>query len=499
MKNAFIFCLFFLLIFASGFSQEFSGKVMDEQTRKPIPFATVQFAKNRGVITNDEGSFTINRPVAQIEELEISSVGYEPKKVKPSEVRDNVIYLKTQVIQLDDVFLSDKKLTGREILEKAKERVAENYDIGTIQKRFFFRESNLNKVNRFDLKVKESSIEEIDQELMDSLSASIPKIVNSYKESLGDFSGNYSSQEIDLIKGANLYNPQSTASLDKLLEKLDNLFKENVKPDSYFKIKSGLLGVKVDVDEFDMENDDPKKEPTAKEIAETEARQKTSVLGTTNTYLNSLLNYSFWNEDGSFDLFDKLRKYEYSIKGYTYLDNNLVYVINFEPKGSADFKGQIYVDTEDYGIHRLDYENVKPLKKLRLFGISSIDDVYQGKMIFSKNASGKYIPKYMEREEGESIGIDRPLKLIEKNKNVVGKRKQNELDMDILIKVSQRDKYQLIVFEDSEESSTSVSVKKSKEDFEYQTLKKYDPEFWDGYNIMEPNSAIKEFTAINAE
>jgi hypothetical protein len=37
------------------------------------------------------------------------------------------------------------------------------------------------------------------------------------------------------------------------------------------------------------------------------------------------------------------------------------------------------------------------------------------------------------------------------------------------------------------------------EDFEYQKFKKYNPEFWDGYNIIEPNAAIKAFTAPQTE
>jgi hypothetical protein len=30
-------------------------------------------------------------------------------------------------------------------------------------------------------------------------------------------------------------------------------------------------------------------------------------------------------------------------------------------------------------------------------------------------------------------------------------------------------------------------------------MPKYDPEFWKGYAIMEPNTAIKEFTSASSE
>ncbi|GAA4645827.1 hypothetical protein GCM10023115_37870 [Pontixanthobacter gangjinensis] len=494
MKKFILALLVSFSLAAQAYCQEFSGKVLDQKTREAIPFATVQYAANRGVITNDEGAFSINRPVTQLKELKISSVGYKTREVDIADLADNIIYLETDIIQLDDVFLSDKKLSAEEILERAKERVAENYNIGNINRRFFFRESNLNKVKTFDLDIQESTIEDIDQKLMDSISASIPKSSDSYKEVLGDFSGDYTRQKVDIIKGANLHNPQSTASLDKLTDKLDRIFKENVKPDSYLKIKSGWLGVKVDVDEFSEENEKENKKPTKEEIAKSEEEKKQSLVSSANSKIPSLLSESFWDEDAEFDLFDRLNRYKFKVAGYTYLDNSLVYVIDFEPKGGSDFRGRLYVNTEDFGVHRIDYANVKPLKKFRLLGISSIDDVYRGKMIYSRDENGHYLPKYFEQEVGESFGIDRPLQLIEKNKNVVGRRKQNELDMDILIKVSQLEKYQLVVFNDAGEEMQAP--KESSEDFEYQTFKKYDPEFWKGYNIIEPNAAIREFTAI---
>ena len=499
MKTPVWSLIFIFLFTVSGFTQEFSGKLLDGKTREPIPFATVQYAKNRGVITNDEGFFTINRSPEQLDKLLISSVGYKTLEIGISEIKDNRIFLNRDIVQLDDVFISDKKLSGKEILEQAKERVTENYNIGQFKRRFFFRESNLNKVKTFDLDIQESTIADINQKLMDSISGSIPRNSDSYKEVLGDLSGDYTKQEIKIIKGANLHNPQSTASLDKLTDKLDRIFKENVKPDSYLKIKSGWLGVKVDVDEFSEETASEEKKSNPEEIAKTEKQRKNSLIGSANMKIPYLLKENFWNEDAEFDLFDRLNRYKYDVAGYTYLDNSLVYVVDFEPKGRADYKGRVYVNTEDFGVHRIDYKNVKPLKKFRLLGISSIDDIYRGKMIYSRDENGQYLPKYIEQEVGESFGIDRPLTLIEKNKNVVGRRKQNELDMDILVKISQLEKYQLVVFNDPEEEESQPVTADSIVDFEYKTFKKYDPEFWKGHNIIEPNTAIREFTAIQSE
>src|SRR5690606_31411452 len=94
---------------------------------------------------------------------------------------------------------------------------------------------------------------------------------------------------------------------------------------------------------------------------------------------------------------------------------------------------------------------------------------------------------------------DRPLTIIEKNKFVAGRRKQNELDLDILIKAGNLSKYQLVVYESLPLEESSYENLEVSEPFEYETFKVYNPEFWDGYNIIEPNAAIKAFTALEPD
>ncbi|MGA8854947.1 MAG: carboxypeptidase-like regulatory domain-containing protein, partial [Christiangramia sp.] len=374
MKNLCFSLLFIILWSSPGFSQEFTGRVLDLKTKNPVAYATIQYAKNRGVVTNEEGYFSINLPASNLDNLLVSSMGFETQEFKSSQLENNIIYLKSKVIQLEDIFLSNKKLTGEEILERAKSRVAENYNFNLRKKRFFFRESNVNKVNKFLLDIDESTIPDINQELMDSISESIPRYSDSYKEVLGDFYGDYSQQKIEIIKAANLFNPQSKTSLNKLTNRLDDIFKENVKKNSYLKIKSGLFGVKVDAEEIaeerkeNVKEEKEKKKPTPEELANAENDRRKEMVNSTNENISSILKNTFWKEDGIFDLFDKLNRYKYEVEEYTYFDNEIVYVIAFEPKGRSEFRGRVYVNTSDFGVHRIDYTNVKPLKKFRLLG-----------------------------------------------------------------------------------------------------------------------------------
>tara|TARA_R100001369_G_scaffold954_3_gene3073 strand:+ start:23803 stop:24981 length:1179 start_codon:yes stop_codon:yes gene_type:complete len=391
-------------------------------------------------------------------------------------------------------------------MKKVSEKITDNYNLNFTQKRFFFRESDVNYVRQFDMNIDESTIPELNQALMDSISRSIPKMSDSYKEVLGDLYGNYDVQKLKVLKAANLENPQSRESLNELSDKIQDIFQRNLKKNSYLKVKSGWLGVKVDAEELQEELEDSEAEvaikpkPTPEELEKIKATKLMYLKQSTVSDIKGLLNSMFWKSDNTLDVLEKSDKYKFQVAGYVQIENAIAYIIDFEPKRGAHFKGKLFVNTEDFGVFRLDFENVKNLKSFKLLGISTASNVYKGKMIFGKDEVGKYNPKYIEIEKVESFGIDRPLTIIEKNKFVAGKNKQNELALDIKIRVNQLNKLQLVVFENAKmEAKDFNAIENKSEDFEYKTFKKYNPEFWDGYNIIEPNEAIKSFTAPQSQ
>lgn len=495
---------FFLLLTVTGFSatgQEISGRILDSDTKQPIQYASVVFAEKRGVVTNEEGYFSFStEKVPEI--ITISSMGYEPQTLDPSKINVKTIFLKPANIELAEVFVSNKTLSPKEILEKVKEEVPNNYDLDLSQKRIFMRESNFSEVKKFRMKVEESTIEGIDQHLMDRITAEMPKYSDSYKEILGDLYGNYDSQKLSIVKAANLYNPPNTQSLEDLTKQLEETFRNSLKEKSFLKIRSGIVGVKVDAEELEeewKEDESPKKEKTPEEIAEAEAKLQKSLQKNAVENVQELLQNMFWKEDIDFNLFEKTNKYELSLEGYLHLGDDTVYVINFKPKRNADYKGKIYVNTIDYGVHRLDFENVKPLSSFKLFGISTIDDVHKGKMIFTRNELGKYNISFLEMEKGTTVGLKRPLTIIEKNRHVPGRNKQNELDLDLDFKLGEVEKVQLVVYDNKPLAKVDFENAPVDQDFDYQKFKTYNANFWDGYNIIEPNTAIKQFTALEKE
>jgi hypothetical protein len=87
--------------------------------------------------------------------------------------------------------------------------------------------------------------------------------------------------------------------------------------------------------------------------------------------------------------------------------------------------------------------------------------------------------------------------VIEKNKHVKGRRKQNELALHLDIETTNISKYELVVF--SSESISDAAFEQATENPKVNAsyLSKYDPDFWRGYTIMEPNAAIQAFEVID--
>ncbi|MBT8182838.1 MAG: carboxypeptidase-like regulatory domain-containing protein, partial [Eudoraea sp.] len=176
------------------------------------------------------------------------------------------------------------------------------------------------------------------------------------------------------------------------------------------------------------------------------------------------------------------------------IDDEGVYVIEFNPKRSADFRGTIYVNIEDFAVMRIDYENVNSLKRIKLLGFSYEEITYKGTTIFSKGSNNKYDLRFIDKVFGRKMGVRRPLSVIEKNKYVKGRRKQNELSMELDIVNFNTEKYELVVFDSELISNGEFSNSAENETVKATYLSSYNPEFWEGYDIMEPNKAIREFT-----
>ncbi len=484
------------LLFGSAFAttaQNFSATVVDEKTGDPIPFATVETGKNQGVITNEDGvfSFDIDKVKQPLDSLYISSMGYSKKGVSVKTQSTGVVRLTPQPFALQSVFVSNQTLTAEEIVEKVKENLTANYTVDLSRKKIFFRQSDFNTMNKVDFGFQKSTIAELNKELIDSIAQLIPRNSSYYREVVGDFYGDYQNHKIYVDKAAELYDKSKDVSVDGLSEKLERIFKENVKPDSYLKIKSGIFGTKLQLDSVTKANEDAK--AIQLEVEDTDDQNFPQQI---KDRISELYEQLFFHEDSNLDILEKSNRYKFTLEDYTFIDETPVFIIKFEPKGKKDFKGVMYVTTDDFAILRLEFDNVRPLRKFGLLGITYRQNVFRGKLLFAKDPEGSYSPRYLELEDGGYFGVKRPLKVIEKNKHVKGRRKQNELALELDVQTTNLNKYELVVFDSETITQSNYEAVEENKNAQAVYLSQYDPTFWQGYSIMEPNAAIQAFKVV---
>lgn len=503
------FFLFLIFTLFTANAQSLSAFVIDSVSQQPIPYATVQL-KEKGVITNEDGNFNfvLNETIQDTDSLTISSMGYETLSKPIAEFTTNKILLTPKAIELKEVIVSNKNYTADEIMDLVEDNLEKNYTNDLTKKRLFHRESSFDRWTKSDFKVKKSSIDVLNQQFLDSVISTVPKDNSYYSEIVGDLYGNYTkeTQKLDLLKASKLFDKSKDLDAEKLEEKFNEILKDNVKPGSYFKIKSGLFGTKIDSDEvsqlFEEEVDSTDVAAVNKELEEKKKNKEEEQKNYANWKkgnLSSILSGLPTQEDTDLNFIIKSRKYDFTLNEFTYLGNDAVYVLSFKPSGSADYEGTLYINSDDFAILQVDYTNIKPVKKFNLLGISANKYLSKGKIIYGKSPNGSYGLRYLESETGTRIGLRRPLKIIEKNKIVKGRNKQNELSGDIDFVFINVVKNEMIVFEAEQISQASYDGFSENNTISPTYMPKYDPTFWEGYAIMEPNTAIKEFTSASTE
>ncbi|MCC6724365.1 MAG: carboxypeptidase-like regulatory domain-containing protein, partial [Saprospiraceae bacterium] len=114
LKRLIAFSLFSLLLSAAAFSQKLtsvSGKVIDKDTKEPMPFVTVGFKGTTvGVTTDLDGLYELDAKIAS-SQIEVSSLGYEVQVIPVIMGQKQVINveLKSTSFLINEVVIKEKK------------------------------------------------------------------------------------------------------------------------------------------------------------------------------------------------------------------------------------------------------------------------------------------------------------------------------------------------------------------------------------------------------
>jgi hypothetical protein len=120
-----------------------SGNVVDAENNMPLAFASVGVLKKaQGTISNASGSFELRLPLSfQSDSLIISMMGYAPVKLAIAGMAENMmIKMKPQPVMLNEVEVTDKRITVADIFKEIRSRIKLNYPVEDYAMECFYRE-----------------------------------------------------------------------------------------------------------------------------------------------------------------------------------------------------------------------------------------------------------------------------------------------------------------------------------------------------------------------
>jgi len=492
-----------LLSFTAGFSQinldstnislnkEINGVLLDLDKKTALPYANIIILSNKkGTVTNEKGQFLLNiEKLSKNDTISFQYIGYETKNLTISQLDSSaVIVLKENTYNLKEIFVFSNNLNPESIVKKVIENQHSNYKIASGKNQTFIRRRFVSDIDKIEIKFKKSSFSQLNEKMIDLIERKLPRHSVSYTDFLGNlyFSSVKSDStqlKIDPIKMVSLKD-KDLADIEQLESIFENMFSDT-KEKEYWKIKSGIIGGKVQINnELDKERKDSLKSINKREFKTMYYRNST----------NNLLKYSSFDSKKDWEFLHHTSKYEFTLVGGTVVNEEDVYVIDFVPKNSGKFKGRVYIAIKSFAMVRADYEYAegKTGTNINLFGVGYSKNMFSGSISFEKKY-GTYQLKYFSKKEGTSMNVDRNLSLIKKKKRFLLDKKLNEIKVGFNLNVREENSVEMLILDHKEISNKQFKDFKQKEFIKMIYVDQFNDQLWRGYSIIEPTKQMREY------
>lgn len=491
-RNKFLFAG--LMSLAAGclnvWAQQVEGMVRDSLSGDPVPFATLQYGKE-GVITNEEGYFQFPIHSARADSLTVSCLGYRQKKVPITHLKEkgNTVWLSESVIQLNEVFLTNRTPDVLEILAKIRARVPVNYQPDNKEYRLFSRETEYVDFEDLDFQIARASgvpKETLYQtnRVLDSLAGSVLQNRSiHFRDFLGTmYCKDREESKLLVEKATSLLDTKRNFSVEKVQEKAKEVVLHYLDSSSTYKMKSGLFKLE---DSLSLEEGNSKQGEAQTYSSESLGRDTRELLNQARFSGETLLMQLL--EPGNYD---------FRFARATFFNEELIYVLEYQPRrGRSKYSGTLYVNGNDYAVVRLSYGYAKGKRgdKLNLkwlAGIKFLEDLHTGTILFRKGEFGTYFPAYMQQTHGSYFYVSRPVTFIENS------REKARVTFDILISGRNRVREELLITRATSLRETEYEEKEETGKIPVVQLKKYDATLWQQAETLQPLREMKEFNAL---
>lgn len=457
-------------------AQEFKGKIVDATTQEPIGYATVQLSPTYGVITNQEGYFSLlQKDFSDATLVHISHIGYEAITITIKELsQKQVIALKPSSTMLNEVVLGPT-LTASQILQKYIDHSKKNHAFSAMKVRYFSRgkesfvpkkfEIDLKKVSFANKKELQKKIDDFEKKFNNKEISSFTEIMTDvYSTSKGVVANNLKALKLVDDKGLNMDNFQ-----EKFFE---HTFQQLESPYTY-RIKTGIIGLEKDA--------------SMKNISQ-EAKAADTLKNNNGFYV---LSYGMITHR---EFISKRDIYEYRLQGTRMMNGMLCYHLTFSPdKNRAKYMGELYINTDDFGLVYYNYQLAPDKSEFSLnlkwvLGVKfdSFDDRLE--VLMQKSPSGSYYPQLIKRMNASYVYVDRSLTLTENHPN---RSERKKMKFNFLVEMITRTDDEIIAVA-MEPHDPEVKITPPPYIL-YDVKKRYDPQYWSDYTILEATEALRNF------
>ncbi|MGM5471220.1 carboxypeptidase-like regulatory domain-containing protein [Flavobacteriaceae bacterium LMO-SS05] len=485
--NYFLLTIVLFFTSVSLSSQNIVAKIINENTKDPIAYVAIKVDDFHGVISNEEGFFTLN--VENLDTVTISCLGYKSKILNIDDIRahNNIISLEEAINELDEVFISNKKPNVDSIMTRVRRKLDDNYDFNLNTYSVFFRETTYLDFKNLEFHVEKASV--LKKRDIEKANTSLDSLSNAIMENKTlnflDFKGkllskDYANSKLAVSNATKLIDRKNDFSIDDVQERAQKLVYKYLDTTKTYKLKSGLFKIE---DSMSLKSDKNEKSIEKNEYQIDELNSKSRAL---------LSNAEFYDNSFLTMLLDS-DLYEYTLEKTTYYNRDLIYIISYKPrKSKGKYTGSLYITDNEYAITKVDYQFAKNRhgEKLNLrliLGIKYVENINNGTLIYEKDSINKYQPKYLKQDEGRYFYVSRDFTLIENT------RAKNKVSFSFKIEGDIRNKEELLIIKHNKITLEDYNNLKVEKVVPYQLLNKFDATIWENEETIEPLEEMKQF------
>lgn len=461
-----------------------TGRVINSQA-EPLPYASIfVLSTGEGAISNEDGFFSLDiSALKDSDDIRFQYLGYAELNMSLAQLKeDSIVRMEEKLTTLSELFIYGDPPRARDVVKKVLENREKNYPDHRSQMELFVRERYDQHLERLKIKFRKSSISILDKTLFEDLERKIPEHTTWYTDFLGTAHERIVDEERDLKLSDRRVVALEQEELNDLedIEKIFTNLAKNTKEEEYWKIKTGILSQKIELTEDSLASDDGDEEIQSIK------------------YLRSRIKAQFafadLNDDDDWEFLHKTGRYKYSLVGGSFYNGEQVFIIDFEPRSSAQFQGRLYISSATYALLRTDFSYApdKLGTDIHLFGVGYTQNAFEASVIFEKTGDA-YALKYLRKKMGTNFSFDRKLDLVKKKERFLFDKELDKVRSRLDMIVNEQSAIEILVLKRKDISEAQFNSTKPDSHMRVIYVDQFRDDLWKGYSIIEPTKAMKEY------